>query len=84
MERIEVDILRKRLDVLDDDIIALLLKRAHVAKQIITEKKKRKFALEDTGREQEILKHLCESAPAEYHSLIESLYSELFLWVKRQ
>ncbi|MCK5808473.1 chorismate mutase [bacterium] len=83
MERIEIDILRKRLDQLDDEIVTLLLKRAHIAKQVIAEKKRQNFDVEDSQREKAILQTLCASAPEEYHSLIESIYVELFSWVKR-
>ena len=83
MDNGEISRLRRELDLLDDAIVALLLKRVQLAENIIKEKYEHNLPIEDASREKEILLRLQEQLPPEYKELIEKLYPLLFSLVKR-
>jgi len=83
MDNGEISRLRLELDLLDDTIVALLLKRVQLAESIIKEKQINDFPVEDVSREKEILLRLQEQLPVKYKELVERLYPLLFSLVKR-
>lgn len=56
---------RSQLDLIDDEIASLLLKRLALVKKIGEEKRKRGFSVTDQGREEEIRARLSRIAREE-------------------
>lgn len=83
MDNREISRLRLELDLLDDTIVTLLLKRLQLAESIIKEKHIHNLPVEDVSREQKIVSRLQAQLPPEYKALIEKLYPLLFSLVKR-
>ena len=62
MIRLEIDELRKLIDRVDEEIIALLAERKMIAKEIGRVKKNMKIPVADAKRENEILENLRKKA----------------------
>lgn len=56
MKKDELSMLRKRVDEIDDQLVLLLAKRVKVVTKIKKFKRKKKLAIVDKKREQEVLK----------------------------
>ena len=70
--------LRKNIDLTDDEIIKLLEKRMDIAAQIAAYKKENNLPVLNAGREREILNKLSEKTRPETRNYIRSLYSLMF------
>jgi chorismate mutase len=58
----EIQKLRKRIDVIDDQILMALCERIKVCKAIGTAKKKQSMPIKDTFRESKVLKRINEKS----------------------
>ena len=77
----EIKELRKELDLLDDQISELLLKRIETGKKIVKLKKEAGISKDDPDREKEILERITEGK-SEISELLKTLYGRIFDWVK--
>ena len=79
----QIVLLRNELNDLDSEMVALLVKRAELARQIVAQKKRDGQGVEDRVRESEILERLLSDIPQKYHDLLHHIYQEIFRWVKQ-
>jgi Chorismate mutase len=79
----EIKELRKELDLLDDQISELLLKRIETGKKIVKLKKEAGISKDDPEREKEILERITELHP-ENSELLKEIYRRIFDWVKNR
>ena len=77
----EIKELRKKLDLLDDQISELLQKRIETGKKIVNLKKEAGISKDDLDREKEILERITEGK-SEISELLKTLYGRIFDWVK--
>lgn len=70
--------LRKEIDNIDDQILALFLKRMEVAKRVAEEKQLSKAVIANPEREREILVRIAEQAGEDMAVYTKMLYSTLF------
>jgi chorismate mutase len=75
----QIDELRKRVDIIDDQILMALCERVKVCKAIGTEKKKQGKPIRDTNRESELYQRIKEKAAKLSLDLaqIEAVYREI-------
>jgi monofunctional chorismate mutase len=82
MEDILVD-LRKKIDVVDKDILALVLKRLELVDQVAEVKKANKIPVFVPGREDEILDGLVNGVDSKYSSYVRDLFINILDISKR-
>lgn len=75
----ELESLRERIEVINDEILALLSERGHLAKKIGEEKRKQGTQVYDPQREKEMLNHLIDKNEGPYNdNTIKQLFKEIF------
>ncbi|GGI40429.1 bifunctional 3-deoxy-7-phosphoheptulonate synthase/chorismate mutase [Mammaliicoccus stepanovicii] len=75
----ELEKLRERIEVINDEILALLSERGNIAKQIGEEKRKQGTRVFDPQREKEMLNHLIDRNEGPYNdNTIKQLFKEIF------
>ena len=79
----EIKELRKELDLLDNQISELLLKRIETGKKIVKLKKEAGISKDDPNREKEILERIT-AGKSEVSELSKDIYKRIFDWVKNQ
>lgn len=75
--------LRKKIDVVDKDILALVLKRLELVDQVAEVKKANKIPVFVPGREDEILDGLVTGVDSKYVSYIRDLFTSILDISKR-
>ena len=70
--------IRREIDSIDAELLALYLKRMELARQIGKLKEEAGLEIYNPAREQEILAKVRETAPKELSSYAELLFSTLF------
>lgn len=73
----EIEILRKEVDQIDNQIVALLVKRLGVVKKIGDWKIENGKWKVDRKREMEVLENVKKHAPKELYSSIETIYKTI-------
>ncbi len=58
MQMVRLNELRKKIDMIDKQVVSLLLQRFKIAKQISLYKKKVRISVKDSKRESQILKNV--------------------------
>lgn len=75
----ELENLRKRIEGINDEILALLQERGTLAKKIGEEKRKQGTQVYDPQREKEMLNHLIDNNQGPYNdNTIKQLFKEIF------
>ncbi|UXU84912.1 bifunctional 3-deoxy-7-phosphoheptulonate synthase/chorismate mutase [Mammaliicoccus sciuri] len=75
----ELENLRKRIEGINDEILALLQERGTLAKKIGEEKRKQGTQVYDPQREKEMLNHLIDNNKGPYNdNTIKQLFKEIF------
>lgn len=75
----ELESLRKRIEGINDEILALLQERGTLAKKIGEEKRKQGTQVYDPQREKEMLNHLIDNNQGPYNdNTIKQLFKEIF------
>ncbi|GGH98467.1 MULTISPECIES: bifunctional 3-deoxy-7-phosphoheptulonate synthase/chorismate mutase [Mammaliicoccus] len=75
----ELESLRERIEVINDEILALLQERGSLAKKIGEEKRKQGTQVYDPQREKEMLNHLIDNNKGPYNdNTIKQLFKEIF------
>lgn len=82
MEDVLAD-LRKKIDVVDKDILALVLKRLEFVDQVAEVKKANKIPVFVPGREDEILDGLVAGIDSKYASYVRDLFTSILDISKR-
>ena len=82
MEDVLVD-LRKKIDGVDKDILALALKRLELVDQVAEVKKANKIPVFVPGREDEILDRLVSGVDSKYASYVRDLFISILDISKR-
>lgn len=82
MEGVLVD-LRKKIDGVDKDILALVLKRLELVDQVAKVKKANKIPVFVPGREDEILDGLVNGVDSKYASYVRDLFVSILDISKR-
>ena len=82
MEDVLAD-LRKKIDVVDKDILALILKRLEFVDQVAKVKKANKIPVFVPGREDEILDSLVTGVDSKYASYVRDLFISILDISKR-
>ena len=75
--------LRKKIDGVDEDILALVLKRFDLVDQVADVKKANKIPVFVPGREDEILDRLVSGIDSKYSSYIRDLFTSILDISKR-
>ncbi len=70
--------LRKEIDLIDDELLELFVKRMGISLKIGEEKRKSSTSVEDKSRQAEIINKIRKSVPNELAFYAEELYSNLF------
>ena len=73
----ELEKIRHDIDVIDDELLTLFLKRMEAVKSVVEFKKETGKAIEDRSREDEILSRLSEKSGDEFRSYMETLFSTI-------
>ena len=76
MEDVLAD-LRKKIDVVDKDILALVLKRLEFVDQVAEVKRANKIPVFVPGREDEILDRLVSGVDSKYASYVRDLFTSI-------
>ena len=74
----KLDELRQQIDAIDDQLVALFLKRMDVVRQIADAKADACIAVKDSGREDAIVSRLTKDAPDKMKPYICDLYKTVF------
>ena len=82
MEDVLAD-LRKKIDVVDKDILALVLKRFELVDKVAEVKKANKIPVFVPGREDEILDRLVSGVDSKYASYVRDLFIDILDISKR-
>lgn len=82
MEDVLAD-LRKKIDVVDKDILALVLKRLEFVDQVAEVKRANKIPVFVPGREDEILDGLVTGVDSKYASYVRDLFTSILDISKR-
>lgn len=82
MEDVLAD-LRKKIDVVDKDILALVLKRFELVDKVAEVKKANKIPVFVPGREDEILDRLVSGIDSKYASYVRDLFIDILDISKR-
>ncbi len=69
---------RKKLDEIDNEIVALIIKRLKVAEDIAKVKNDNGLSICDTKREQEVLNRLKGLAGEEFAGYVAAVYRDIF------
>lgn len=69
---------RKQLDEIDNEIVALIIKRLRVAEDIAKIKNDNGLNICDTRREQEVLNRLKSLAGEEFSGYVAAVYRDIF------
>lgn len=69
---------RKQLDEIDNEIVALIIKRLRVAEDIAKIKNDNGLNICDTRREQEVLNRLKALAGEEFSGYVAAVYRDIF------
>lgn len=79
----EIEALRKKIDVIDAEIVKLLNKRASLAKEIHKIKKSHSLPLYDPRREEEIFENLrrANDGPL-FDEAVREIYETILQWMK--
>lgn len=75
--------LRKKIDVVDKDILALILKRLELVDQVAEVKRANKIPVFVPGREDEILDRLVTGVDSKYASYVRDLFTSILDISKR-
>ena len=75
--------LRKKIDVVDKDILALVLKRLDLVDQVAEVKRANKIPVFVPGREDEILDGLVTDVDSKYASYVRDLFTSILDISKR-
>lgn len=75
--------LRKKIDVVDKDILALVLKRFELVDQVAEVKRANKIPVFVPGREDEILDGLVSGVDSKYASYVRDLFTSILDISKR-
>lgn len=75
--------LRKKIDVVDKDILALVLKRLELVDQVAEVKRANKIPVFVPGREDEILDGLVMGVDSKYASYVRDLFTSILDISKR-
>jgi len=75
--------LRKKIDDIDEDILALVLKRFDLVDQVADVKKANKIPVFVPGREDEILDRLVSGIDSKYSSYVRDLFTSILDISKR-
>lgn len=75
--------LRKKIDVVDKDILALVLKRLELVDQVAEVKRANKIPVFVPGREDEILDRLVTGVDSKYASYVRDLFTSILDISKR-
>lgn len=75
--------LRKKIDVVDKDILALVLKRLELVDQVAEVKRANKIPIFVPGREDEILDGLVMGVDSKYASYVRDLFTSILDISKR-
>lgn len=73
-----MEVLRKNIDVIDEQMVALLQARLNVAAEMADYKKQAGLPIADRGRELEKLSQLSSMVPPELSQYVHSLYEMIF------
>lgn len=73
-----VEELRRRIDAVDDEIVAALNRRFELAGEMRELKKREGLAARDEAREQEIFRRVLEKTPAAERDTVFSIYERIF------
>ena len=73
-----IEDLRKNIDLTDDEIIKLVEKRMDIAAQIAAYKKENNLPVLNAGREREILQKIAEKTRPETRNYMRTIYSLMF------
>lgn len=82
MEDVLAD-LRKKIDIVDKDILALFLKRFELVDKVAEVKKANKIPVFVPGREDEILDRLVSGVDSKYASYVRDLFIDILDISKR-
>lgn len=74
----KIEELRNEIDILDDDIVQLLIKRFSLVKEISIEKSKNGIAILDNIRETKIKERIKSKISAEYFIYVDRIYDSIF------
>ena len=74
----KIQILRRKIDKLDQQLVNTLNKRINIANKIIDIKEKNNIEIEDKEREKEILNNLPKN------KLIQQIYNSIFKHIKNE
>ena len=74
----QIDVLREKIDQIDDELVRLFVERMDVAKQIAEYKKENNLPIYVPAREREKLRDVASKAGNEMDDYIRSLYSMIF------
>ena len=70
--------IRKNLDTIDDQLIALFRERMQLSAQVAAYKKENNMPILDSGRESQIIERLSQAAGVEFASATRQLYQTIF------
>ena len=73
-----IDVLRREIDGIDDRLLELFQRRMAIAKEIGQCKKEKALPVRNAEREREILSRLCETAPPELAEYVRTLFTSIF------
>ena len=73
-----LDEVRKEIDVIDDSILQLFVKRMETVEKVTKIKKEQKLPVLNTAREREILNRIADLSPEKYEVYSRVLFSTLF------
>jgi len=74
----ELDLLRKQIDGIDDQLADLFLQRMKVVEQVAQLKREEAIPVLHSGREDQILQRLTEGLNSEQARSLEALYRQMF------
>jgi chorismate mutase len=78
----DLQALRGKLDVLDEEMMGILSKRFEVCKKVWKHKKEKNLPINDSGREAEVIKSKVEKSYL-HPPFVEKLFSSIFEESKR-
>lgn len=79
----ELDLLRTKIDDIDEKIVKLLKERLSVAEEIGKEKKRQSLPIENLARETEILDKVSSEFPKEVEKEVKEVYQTIFTLSKK-
>lgn len=79
----ELENIRKDIDLLDEELLNLLIKRIDLSESVIQTKLRNNLPVLNAQREEQILARVSKNTPAEYEEFILEIYKAILKESKR-